>query len=104
MKEYTLLSLAAVIAGLLIDWRLKTFVFRKRSFLIFWPIIFAFMLLVNGYLTWRPIVLYNSEFFMGARLFTIPYEDFFYGFSLIYFNLIIWEYGKKNEKKSSSNR
>jgi lycopene cyclase domain-containing protein len=52
---------------------------------------FIFILIINGYLTWRPIVIYGEAFYLGIRVFTIPVEDFLFGFSLITLNLIIWE-------------
>ncbi|HEY9188335.1 MAG TPA: lycopene cyclase domain-containing protein [Bacteroidota bacterium] len=95
MKEYTFLTIISTFIAFLLDLKLKTFLFRKRSFAIFWLVMIIFMLIVNGYLTSRPIVLYNSDFNLGLRIFSIPVEDFLFGFSLIYFNLIIWEYSKK---------
>lgn len=53
------------------------------------------MIIVNGYLTYRPIVIYNPSYYLNIRFFSIPVEDFLFGFSLIYFNLIIWEYFKQ---------
>ena len=51
-----------------------------------WPyaaILAGLMLLFNGYLTARPVVLYNPHFQLDWRIFTIPVEDFFYGYSLL---------------------
>jgi lycopene cyclase domain-containing protein len=48
--------------------------------------------LVNGILTGSfidgEVVWYNNEENLGIRIFTIPIEDFSYGFSLILFNLL----------------
>ncbi len=52
----------------------------------------------NGYLTGRPIVLYNPEYFLGIRLGTIPVEDFLYGFGLITITLVLWEYFVRKER------
>ncbi len=99
MKEYTFLTIIATILAFILDFKLKTLLFKKKIFLIFWLVMLFFMILVNGYLTSRPIVLYNSNFNLGIRIFSIPVEDFLFGFSLIYFNLIIWEYSKKRCQK-----
>jgi len=92
MKEYTVAAIVAALLVAVLDWRLGTRILRRRAFWIFLGVMFAFKILANGYLTWRPIVLYNPEFFLGVRLFTIPVEDFVYGFSLIAMSIILWEY------------
>lgn len=62
-------------------------------------------LLINGILTgsWIPdeIVWYNAQEFSGIRIGTIPFEDFFYGFSLIALNIIIYERFLLNANKSN---
>jgi lycopene cyclase domain-containing protein len=63
-------------------------------------VMFGFMLLANGYLTWRPIVIYGEAFNLGIRLWTIPVEDFFYGFSLIGLTVILWEYFNRSGQPS----
>jgi lycopene cyclase domain-containing protein len=53
-------------------------------------------LIVNGILTGTgldaPIVWYNSAEIMGIRIRTIPFEDVFYGISLIGLNIFLYEY------------
>lgn len=52
-------------------------------------------LLVNGVLTGTgleaPIVWYNSSEIIGLRIKTIPFEDVFYGMSLIGLNILLYE-------------
>ncbi|WP_199118029.1 lycopene cyclase domain-containing protein [Pedobacter sp. ASV28] len=52
-------------------------------------------LIVNGMLTGTgldaPIVWYNSNEIMGVRIGTIPFEDVFYGMSLIGLNIMLYE-------------
>jgi lycopene cyclase domain-containing protein len=97
MKEYTLLSLISVGLTLILDFSLKTKIIFRKEFRIFWVIMFVMIFVVDGYLTARPVVLYGSEYFTGFRIFTIPIEDFLYGFSLITSNIILWEYfGRKH--------
>jgi len=98
--EYTYLVIAGSLATVILDLILKTNLLKQKKFWVFWGIVVLFMLIVNGYLTWRPIVMYNEEKMLGFRVFTIPIEDFFFGFSLINMNLIIWEYFSKKMKKS----
>jgi lycopene cyclase domain-containing protein len=98
MKEY---SIAAVIASLMalgLDRLLGTRLSSSRAFWIFWAVMAGLITVVNGYLTWRPIVLYGEEFFLGIRVFTIPVEDYLFGFALITMNLVIWEYFSNDRK------
>ncbi|PZU83539.1 MAG: lycopene cyclase domain-containing protein [Chryseobacterium sp.] len=57
--------------------------------------------LVNGILTGsgleNPIVNYNSGKFIGLRLLSIPIEDFFYGYSLILWNIYFFRKFKVKE-------
>jgi lycopene cyclase domain-containing protein len=50
-------------------------------------------LIVNGILTGSfidgEVVWYNNNENLGIRFFTIPIEDFGYGFSMILFNLLL---------------
>lgn len=92
MKEYTLISVIFVILTIALDFILKTRLIVNKKFWVFWSVMFILIFIVNGYLTWRPIVIYGESFYMGIRLFTIPVEDFLYGFSLISLNITVWEY------------
>jgi len=101
MKEYTLLSIVSVLLAIALDFALKTKLFFSKKFWIFWAVMFVLIFIVNGYLTWRPIVIYGESFYSGIRIFTIPVEDFLFGFSLITFNITLWEYftNKMKEKE-----
>ena len=76
----------------------------KKEKYQFIPITFLFSLIpfmmVNGILTGsfldEPIVWYNSEQFSELRLFTIPFEDVVYGWSLIALNIIVFERFRKS--------
>ena len=61
-------------------------------------LIFPF-LIVNGILTGtgieNEVVWYNESEIMGFRIFTIPIEDFFYGFLLILLNVFLMEFFEK---------
>lgn len=95
MKEYTILAAASALAALALDYVLKTGLVRQKRFWVFWVVMAALKTVANGYLTWRPIVLYGEAFFLGVRLITIPIEDYFYGFGLITMNVVLWEYFTK---------
>lgn len=95
MKEYTICAIISVGIVLLLDRVLGTGVLRTRAYWMFFGVMMFFKVLFNGYLTWRPIVLYGEEYQLGFRLFTIPVEDFLYGFGLITISVIMWEYCKR---------
>jgi lycopene cyclase domain-containing protein len=101
--EYTYLVLFGSLIVVLLDNILKTHLLTQKKFWVFWGIVVVLMIAVNGYLTWRPIVLYNEDKMLGFRIFTIPVEDFFFGFSLVGLNLIIWEYLSKKLKNININ-
>ncbi len=101
MKEYTLLAFIAVVIAISVDLLLKTRLLKNKKFWVFWAVMFVLIFIVNGYLTWRPIVLYNDDFYLGIRLFTIPIEDFFYGFALLTMNISLWEYFTRKFKQQN---
>jgi len=55
-------------------------------------------LAVNYVLTSLPIVWYNQSAIWGVRFLTIPYEDFFYSFSMISWWIFFYNFGKKKFK------
>ncbi len=63
--------------------------------IIIYPVLLIPFFIVNGILTGsfldEPVVYYNNNQNMGIRLFTIPFEDLFYGFELIILNLFFYE-------------
>ncbi len=94
MKEYTIASVASVCVVVMLDRILNTRLMGRAGFWEFTAVMFAFLLLFNGYLTWRPIVLYGEQFCMNIRLGTIPLEDFLFGFSMISLTVILWEFAR----------
>jgi lycopene cyclase domain-containing protein len=97
VKEYSLLVLVSVAGVIAADRFLTVRLLGRKEFWIFIAVMTGFMLLTNGYLTSRPVVLYGDAFFMNLKLGTIPIEDFFYGFSLVSLTIIFWEYFKRKE-------
>jgi lycopene cyclase domain-containing protein len=103
MKEYTLLAVAGVLLAVIVDmFVLRTKLILNKKFWVFWYVMFVLIFIINGYLTWRPIVLYGEGHYLGLRLFTIPIEDFLYGFALLTLNISIWEFCSKKINKLSA--
>lgn len=85
------LAAAAVVGLELRVWR--TGIFRMRTYWVSMAIIFFFQTLVDGWLTKlsAPIVIYDHRQFSGLRFpFSIPVEDFVYGFALVTLTLLLW--------------
>ncbi|MDD5429651.1 MAG: lycopene cyclase domain-containing protein [Candidatus Omnitrophica bacterium] len=102
MKEYTFLAAASVILTIFIDCK-SSKLYRRGEYYIFLAVILFFKLLVNGYLTGNNIVIYNTRFFLGFRLGSIPLEDFLFGYSMVTLTLVFWEYFKKKFALSRDN-
>lgn len=90
-KEYTGLMLIFLGAAAIVDRILKTNLLLRSSIFIYLAVLSGFILIFNGYLTGRPVVLYGEAYQLGLRIGTIPIEDFGYGISLILLVTILYE-------------
>lgn len=85
-KLYTTLNFAFFI--ILIIWALNKRIAVLQEYLPSFLIILIPFLIVNGILTGsfidEPVVWYNNDENIGFRLFTIPLEDVFYAFNLLF--------------------
>jgi len=83
--------LTAFFIAVIYTFRQYFILFNTRLFLISYGIILVPFLIVNGFLTAIPIVMYNNEENLGVRIYTIPFEDIFYGMLLVLMNIVIYE-------------
>ena len=90
-KQYTGLVLICVGLVGLTDTLLRTELLMQPKTYIYIGIVFGLILIFNGYLTARPVVLYGEAYQIGYRIMTIPVEDFGYGFTLMLFNAVLYE-------------
>lgn len=94
MGLYTLEAISAVIVTVIIDLFItRSNAIKTLNFWISWIIVAIFQIPVDGWLTKlsNPIVIYNAHQFSQIRFpFSIPIEDFAYGFSLTLLTITIW--------------
>ena len=90
-KQYTGSVLFCIGLVGLTDTVLRTGLFLRLKTYIYLGIVTGLILIFNGYLTARPVVLYGEMYQMGYRILTIPIEDFGYGFTLMLFNVMLYE-------------
>ena len=90
-KEYTAIASIFFAISVLFDtiWGAK--IFTTKTFWIYFLFVSFFTLIFNGYLTWRPIVTYDEIYQLGFRIFTIPIEDFFFGYALLIISTSLFE-------------
>lgn len=106
-KSYTATSLVVLGSVAFIDKIARTQILTQFRTYKFLSIVTILILAFNGYLTARPVVIYNEQYITGFRVFTIPVEDFFYGFALTLLTIILYErlkawQGAKSEFASTS--
>lgn len=76
--------------------------FDAASFLVSYAVCLIPFLIVNGFLTSIPVVQYNDVENLGLRIYTIPFEDAFYGMLLILMNIVFYEKFKSKNPKPES--
>lgn len=95
MPEYTILAVTSVVLVLLLErFALRTGLLRDPSYWIALAICYAFMVLVNGWLTKlsAPIVIYDRAEHLGIRFpRDIPIEDFLFGYSMLTLTMLLWD-------------
>lgn len=88
--EYTAIAAWATALFLFADYGFRI---RLTSTVSYWftqGFVVLATLIFNGYLTARPIVTYGEAFQLGLRIYTIPVEDFVYGFSLTSWVMLVF--------------
>ena len=93
-KIYTLFQCLLLVIMLLLHQRILKVTYLGRFYATFFICLLPF-LIMNGYLTSLPIVIYNDAFNSGIRIGTIPLEDSFYCLLLLLMNITLYEFLKK---------
>jgi len=97
-KWYSALTALVILIVVLIS-KLSHHWLNSKSALVFLSMVFLLTIIFNGYLTARPVVIYNSDVISNIKIYTIPIEDLFYGLTLISASVILYE--KLSEKRKS---
>jgi lycopene cyclase domain-containing protein len=94
MPEYTLLTAIGIAAVVLLECvLLRTGIFQTAQYWCAMAIVFAFQVLVDGFLTRlsAPVVIYAPQHHLGIRWpWDIPVEDFGFGFCLVTLTILVW--------------
>lgn len=102
-QDYTILALFSCAAFFILAlWKMPS-ILQSRNYWLYIGISMVPFLIFNYLLTSIPIVLYNPDAIWGGivnqlwygRFITIPFEDFFYNFSMLSFYLLAYIYFKK---------
>jgi lycopene cyclase domain-containing protein len=95
MREYTVVAGLAVAGVVALEVRiLRTGLLRSRAYWISIAICYAFMILVNGWLTklTAPVVRYDPNAVTWWRFpWDIPVEDYLFGFTLLTLTMLLWD-------------
>jgi lycopene cyclase domain-containing protein len=89
-QGYTSKALASCALFLLVALWIDRSLLASRRYWIWIAICLLPFLIVNTILTALPVVQYNPTAIWGPRFITIPFEDFFYNFSLLSFYLLVY--------------
>ncbi len=89
--EYTAFAATALAAAIVLDLAGGGRVLRHRRLGVFAALVLVCTAVFNGYLTARPLVLYDPRYQLDIRLGTIPIEDFVYGLALVLGNVTLFE-------------
>lgn len=99
-KAYTFYTFIFCGLAILLFYKLRNKIisFRADVFLIGFCISIIPFFIVNGFLTSIPVVIYNDAENLGIRMYTIPFEDTFYGMLLMLGNIAGMEWSRGNVK------
>jgi lycopene cyclase domain-containing protein len=99
------LAVAAVLLTLGVDrWLTRTRLTGRSEFWIAYGIVLFFQLLTNGWLTGRRIVRYDPDTVLGARFAYAPVEDLLFGFALVLWTWIWWDWFGRRDAEGQARR
>lgn len=90
-EAYTFYNFLFTAGMIIISYIFLYFKAHRTHFTLAWIVGIVPMMIVNGILTSFPVVSYHPMENSGIRIFTIPFEDFFYYYVLLIMNILIYE-------------
>ncbi len=111
-QEYTILAMFSIAVFFIIATTWFSDLLTSRNYWLYILISFIAFVIFNYFLTSIPIVTYNPNAIFGGtvnqvwqgRFITIPYEDFFYNFSMLSFYLLIYIHFKNKLHIKANNK
>jgi lycopene cyclase domain-containing protein len=100
-KIYTGFALSTLALVAVYDQQFGSGILNHGRTYLFIAVVILFTLVFNGYLTGRPIVLYDEQYQLGIRLITTPIEDFGFGLGLVLLAVSLYEKFKRKSKGNS---
>ena len=91
--EYLISGVLAMAGVAFLDRALGTRLLRQGRFWIFLGVMLICQFIFDGYLTARPVTLYDPCCHLGPRLVRMPIEDVPFGVALLGLVVILWEWG-----------
>lgn len=95
MSDYFFILLSIILVSLLLDkyWRLK--VFENGRLIRGGIIILISVIIWESYAEWKGHWIINPEYLVGIYVGYVPLESFVYGFALVFFSVVLWNYFNK---------
>ena len=95
-RHYTGLTLLVLALVATLDRLMATRLLEQPRAYLYLSLLTAAMFIFNGYLTARPVVLYDPTYQLNLRLLTIPIEDFFYGYGHLLLCTMVYQKLRRN--------
>ncbi len=93
-REYTAVAALALAGAAAVDHALGVRLLQRRAGWIYFAVVVLLTTVCNGYLTARPIVVYEAEYQLGWRVWTIPIEDYAFGLALMLTVTALYEHAR----------
>ena len=100
-QDYTILAMFSVATFFIISSTFYPQILKSRNYWLYIILSFVPFIIFNYLLTSLIVVYYNPNAIWGGdglwngRFITIPFEDFFYNYSMLSFYLLVYDYFKK---------
>lgn len=107
MPNYTFLTILSLFVVYFLDYILGTKLLWKKKYYLFYLLIVVLHTIVDNYLNGRwglgsyIVGPYDPTSYSGIKLWFTPLENYFFGFSLISLNIVLYEFFKNKFGKTN---